>query len=260
MGIDKLNRDLNIISSLPTCPSSPEYDADTLKRKFDESANIIKEYINDSLIPQILNELAETVLSEGGYKYIPCRTLLQSYTSSGTYTFNTEDNPSFTGVYDVVLIGAGGGGYIGDGVNYGGGAGGVTVLTGVKLNGEYTLDVGAAGECSSSVTSAATGGSTLILPLDAAYDVSAIAFGGEGGDPYNPCAPSGGVGGGNAIPPNGGSQYGAGGDCYGYGCGAAGAALNDDVRAASGYGGGGWGLHRGKGGAVFIYGYTRQEE
>lgn len=260
MAIDKLNKDLNIISSLPTCPSSPNYSADTLKAEFDKAGNIIKEYINNSLIPQILSELADTVIGEGGYKYIPCRTLLCSYTKNGSYTFNTSEHPSFTGIYDIVLIGAGGSGYSGDGVCYGGGGGGVTVLSGVRMDGEYSLNVGKAGKASVNPSSENDGGTTMIMAENASYDVTAVAFGGEGGDIYTPNARSGGVGGANAISPDGVKQYGSGGDCYGYGSGAAGAALNDDVRAANGNGGGGWGIHSGTDGAVFIYGYTRLEE
>ena len=260
MAIDKLNKSLDIISSLPTCPSSPQYSADALKAEFDKAGNIIKEYINSSLIPQIMSELADTVIGEGGYKYIPCRTLLCSYTHSGSYTFNTSEYPSFTGVYDVVLIGGGGSGYCGNDVSYGGGGGGVTVLNGVRMDGEYSVTVGTAGKSSVNPSSENDGGTTTIISENDAYEVIAFAFGGEGGDIYTPNARSGGIGGANAISPDGVKQYGAGGDCYGYGSGAAGASLNDDVRAASGHGGGGWGIHPGTDGAVFIYGYTRREE
>lgn len=50
MSISRLNENLNIISSLPDKPTLEVAD---LKAKFDESSNIIKTYINNTLIPDI---------------------------------------------------------------------------------------------------------------------------------------------------------------------------------------------------------------
>lgn len=56
MGLEYLNEDLNIISSLSNRPSETEPDELTpqeFKAKFDEAANIIKRYINERFIPSI---------------------------------------------------------------------------------------------------------------------------------------------------------------------------------------------------------------
>ncbi len=57
MSIPKLNENLNIVSSLP---NKPTLDADSLKAKFDEGSNKIKDYINNTLIPS--TEAGQTLL------------------------------------------------------------------------------------------------------------------------------------------------------------------------------------------------------
>lgn len=55
--IDPLTKDLNIIQALDDEPNDVGgLSAQQLKAKFDESGNLIKTYINDSLIPQVLSE------------------------------------------------------------------------------------------------------------------------------------------------------------------------------------------------------------
>ena len=55
--IDPLTRDLSIIQKLDDEPNDVGgLSAQELKAKFDEAGNAIKEYINDSLIPQVLSE------------------------------------------------------------------------------------------------------------------------------------------------------------------------------------------------------------
>lgn len=55
--IDPLTKDLNIIQKLDDEPNDVGgMSAQELKETFDRSGNIIKEYINDTLIPQVLAE------------------------------------------------------------------------------------------------------------------------------------------------------------------------------------------------------------
>ncbi|MBR6801738.1 MAG: hypothetical protein IKM61_08310 [Eubacteriaceae bacterium] len=54
MSLPLFTEDLNIISSLD---DAPQMDAAELKAKFDEAANLLKDYINEDLIPAIENEL-----------------------------------------------------------------------------------------------------------------------------------------------------------------------------------------------------------
>ena len=55
--IDPLTKDLNIIQALDDEPNDVGgLSAQQLKAKFDESGNLIKTYINESLIPQVLSE------------------------------------------------------------------------------------------------------------------------------------------------------------------------------------------------------------
>lgn len=55
--VDPLTRDLNIIQKLDDEPNDVGgLSAQELKAKFDEAGNAIKDYINDSLIPQVLSE------------------------------------------------------------------------------------------------------------------------------------------------------------------------------------------------------------
>ena len=53
MAIPKFESDLNIISKLSDYPSDDGLETDAFKRKFDLAANLLKEYINDVLIPAI---------------------------------------------------------------------------------------------------------------------------------------------------------------------------------------------------------------
>ena len=50
MSLPKLNSNLNIISSLPDKPTQSAID---LKSKWDEAPNIIKDYLNNDLLPSI---------------------------------------------------------------------------------------------------------------------------------------------------------------------------------------------------------------
>ncbi len=259
MAIDKLNDDLNIVASLPTRPSALEYTTEEIKGKFDEGAKKIQSYINDTLIPQIQDEITNVTLTDNTYTYMPCRRLIKSYTTPGVYTFDTAEFPSFTGIYDVVLVGGGGGGYSGD-VCHGGGAGAVTTMIGYKLNGKHTVYVGAGGESVSGMTAGKYGSVTTMDSQDNDENYFyAYAGGGQGGDAYTAAARGGGIGATDATPPNGANVYGAGGDSLGYGCGARGASTLDDVRAPMGAGGGGWGTYSGRNGAVYIYGYLKEE-
>ena len=245
MAISTFNEDLDIIASLPTCPTAPEYTADEVKSKFDEGAKKIKQYLNETLIPQILDELSSTALGDGAYRYIPCKRLLKQYSSAGVFTFDTEEYPSFTGIYDIVLVGGGGGGYNGS-VKYGGGGGAVTQLIGRQLHGKYTVSVGAGGApC------------TNIMPNDG--EATHMTNDGEMTDFYEYAAGGGGIGATDAVPDDGALECGCGGDSIGYGTGAKGAMVSDSIRFPVGFGGGGWGSVAGKNGTVLIYGYVRQE-
>lgn len=50
MALPQLTENLNIIQSLP---NKPTQEASELKIKFDEAGNIIKVYLNDTLLPEI---------------------------------------------------------------------------------------------------------------------------------------------------------------------------------------------------------------
>lgn len=51
--IETLDADLSVISALPERPSESGITASELKAEFDKAGNIIKEYINETLIPSI---------------------------------------------------------------------------------------------------------------------------------------------------------------------------------------------------------------
>lgn len=249
MAIEKLKKSMDIISALPDSPTSPDYTPQTLKAKFDEGGNIIKNYINDTLIPCILNELANTVLGDGGYKYIPTRTRLASFIKPGEYVFDTSEYESYNGLYDVVLVGGGGGGYVGT-ITLGGGGGGATELDGLLLSGRYTVTVGAGG-------GVGCAGETTSFVSEDGENYVGIALGGGVGNENSKTARGGGIYGTDSVYGDGDPDYGRGGDCLTYGKGAIGGALRDDVKNPMGYGGGGWGEVSGGGGAVFVYGYKR---
>lgn len=63
--ITKFNENLNIISSLPDKPTKS---ADELKADFDKGVNLIKNYINNILIPQLESGIYPVInnLSTGG--------------------------------------------------------------------------------------------------------------------------------------------------------------------------------------------------
>lgn len=246
MSIRRMTDNVSVISSLPDSPAPPFYNASTVKAKFDEAANKIKTYINDTLIPDVESTAITGVAA--------VKKLLVSYTSSGTYTFDTEDHPSVGGVYDVIMIGGGGGGSI-DGsltasLGTGGGSGGVKKLFAVTLDGEYTVNVGAAG--TGNVTSGTDGGTTMMYSSD--YSFYNVASGGKASSQTNKIGRGGGIGGEDSVYMDGTVAYGRGGDNE-YGRGARGGATSDDVVPAQGYGAGGWAAFSPACGAVFIYGY-----
>ena len=57
MSLTKLETNLNIIKSLP---NKPTLEADELKKKFDEASNLIKEYINDTLLEEIEKSIKDS--------------------------------------------------------------------------------------------------------------------------------------------------------------------------------------------------------
>ena len=258
MAIRKCNDDLNIIASLPDTPAPPEYTATVLKAQFDRAALLLKAYINDKLIPDITDEILYTATGDGVYRYIPSKVLIASYTTPGTYTFDTEEHPSFNGIYDIVVIGGGGGGSM-PAVNTlpgstGGGSGAVTEAVGLTLDGEYTVSVGAAGTCGGQF---GTAGESSTFHSDN-YSVFKIALGGRGSSQSAKIGFGGGIGGSDSEYGDGTVSYGHGGDNR-YGRGARGADIADSVAVATGYGAGGWGCFQPTPGAVLIYGYVRQE-
>ena len=246
MSIRRMTDNVAVISSLPDTPAPPAYNAAILKSKFDEAANKLKTYINDVLIPDV-EATAVTGLTA-------VRKLLASYTTAGTFTFDTEEHPSEGGIYDVILIGGGGGGSVasslGAGLSTGGGAGAVTKVFSASLDGSYTVTVGAAG--AGSDDSGTSGGTTSVSASD--YSFFRIAVGGGASSQTDRIGKSGGIGGGDSVYLDGTYGYGRGGDNE-YGRGVRGGALADDVQPAQGYGAGGWAGFAPTAGAVFIYGY-----
>ena len=257
MAIRECNDDLNIISSLPDTPAPPDFTATELKARFDRAALLLKAYINGKLIPDIENEMLMTATGEGVYRYIPSKVLIASYTAPGVYTFDTSEHGSFNGIYDIVIIGGGGGGSMPAANTLpgstGGGSGAVTEAIGQALDGVYTVNVGAAGTPGG--TSGTSGESSYIRSGD--YSFMKFAFGGRGSSQTDKIGFGGGIGGCDSEYGDGTVSYGHGGDNrYGRGC--RGAAINDSVMTASGYGAGGWGGFSPTCGAVLIYGYIRQ--
>ncbi len=244
MSIKTMEKSVDIISRLPDTPMSPEFSAQRLKEKFDEGANLIKDYINDSLIPDVTNEISRALTAEGSAAYVPVKKLFASFTSPGTYTFSTADHSSVNGLYDVVVIAGGGGGYLGD-ISTGGGGGDAVRKDNISLTGAYTVNVGAGGQ-------AGDGGGMSYITGEG---LSCHAFGGSATSQYVKLGLGGGINGTESIYGDGSVWYGKGGDCVGYGKGAVGGAVRDDIKNPVGYGGGGWGSVPGGGGAVFIYGY-----
>lgn len=248
MAIERLKESVDIIASLPDTPSSPEYTAESLKRKFDEGGNVIKSYINESLIPSVEDEIVATVLGEGAYKYIPTRTLLASYTLGGQYIFDTSEHESYNGIYDVVLVGGGGGGHVGD-ISTGGGGADACVAEGLRLEGQYNITVGYGGV-------ADTDGSGTYFSGNGVFKA---ALGGQASNESRKIGKGTGIYGLDSTYGDGSMSYGCGGSCCTFGKGAVGGAIRDDMKNPIGYGGGGWGEIAGGSGAVFVYGYVRYE-
>ncbi len=246
MAIKNLEASVDIISALPDTPCSPDYSAQILKEKFDEGANIIKEYINSSLIPDIAGDITAALAGDGGAAYIPVKKLLASYTAAGEYTFSTEEHPSANGYYDVIVISGGGGGYSGS-ISTGGGGGDAVKAECITLSGEYEVNVGAGGQ------PGMAGGMSYVRSENGT--TVCFATGGGAGNQYLKVARGAGINGTESSYGDGSIWYGKGGDCIGYGKGAVGGVIRDDVVNPKGYGGGGWGTVAGSGGAVFIYGY-----
>lgn len=62
LSIERLEDNLNIHQSLP---NQPALDAQELKREFDKAANIIKDFINDILLPKLDEIDGRETLPEG---------------------------------------------------------------------------------------------------------------------------------------------------------------------------------------------------
>lgn len=253
MGLTKCESDLDVIAKLPDTPMSPEYDAARLKEEFDKAPNMLKEYINSTLIP----EIDEAIASSGGGGAATFRKLLVTFTTAGLNSFVPTSYPSEGNLYDIVLIGGGGGGCsdsagtLTSGV--GGGSGAVKCVEGYEMTSSHIMYVGAAGE--SGTGSGSGGGMTYFFKRGSAYEH--YANGGAGANSASNVSFSGGIGGTDSYPSNVSEGfYGAGGD-NAYGRGARGGATADDTRAASGYGAGGWGTLQPTGGAIMVYGYVK---
>ena len=254
MAISKFEESVDIIAALPTAPSSPDYTAEKLKATFDLGANKIKNYINETLVPGIEKELADSALGGGVYRYLPARRLLRSYTQPGSYTVNAEEWGSFNDLYEIVLVGGGGGGTVPSGSSYvgatGGGGGGVKRLDPMTIKGQVIVTVGAGGAVGQN------GGNSTVIQGDSA--LFEMASGGQAALYGTKIGRAGGIGGTDSTYSETKEYgYGAGGDACGYGMGAKGGLLRDDIRAPQGYGAGGWGPVSGTSGAVFIYGYKQ---
>ncbi|MCL2401956.1 MAG: hypothetical protein FWC90_04865 [Oscillospiraceae bacterium] len=140
MSIQRLKEDLNFISALSDEPNSVDgLSADALKARFDGAGNVLKDYINDSLIPDVEREIvAETgrvVIQSGNMPpggaageilakrsdkdfdwefTAPPRSgawaLLQSRTTAGEYTWTAPDLHGDGQPYEIGIFMVGGGG------------------------------------------------------------------------------------------------------------------------------------------------------
>lgn len=253
MGLTKCESDLDVIAKLPDTPMSPEYDASELKEEFDKAPNMLKEFINSTLIP----EIDEAIASSGGGGAAAFRKHLVTFTTAGLNTFLPTDYPSEGNLYDVILIGGGGGGCTdSDGSmdsGVGGGSGAVKCVECYEMTASHIMYVGAAGE--SAAGAGSSGGMTYFFQRGTPYEH--YAGGGAGANSVSNVSFAGGIGGTDSYPSNVSEGfYGAGGD-NAYGRGARGGATADDTRAASGYGAGGWGALQPTGGAILVYGYVK---
>lgn len=87
--IDELTANLNIHQSLP---DQPPLNAADLKKEWDKPANIIKEYINYTLIPS-LNGVLETEVS-GLKENLKKETIAECYPIGITISFNDDKDYS----------------------------------------------------------------------------------------------------------------------------------------------------------------------
>jgi len=140
VSIQRLKEDLNFISALSDEPNSVDgLSADALKARFDGAGNVLKDYINDSLIPDVEREIvAETgrvVIQSGNMPpggaageilakrsdkdfdwefTAPPRSgawaLLQSRTTAGEYTWTAPDLHGDGQPYEIGIFMVGGGG------------------------------------------------------------------------------------------------------------------------------------------------------
>ncbi|MCL2409437.1 MAG: hypothetical protein FWC96_07465 [Oscillospiraceae bacterium] len=168
MDIQRLNEDMNIISVLPDEPNSVGgLSADELKARFDRAGNVLKDYINDSLVPDVEREIvAETgrvVVQSGNMPpggaagqilrkrsdtdfdwefTMPPRPgaweLIQSYTTAGTYTWTAPNLHEDGRGYEIGVFIVGGGGS--------GAVGAVGAIGGVNEHQYLALSGGASGE------------------------------------------------------------------------------------------------------------------
>lgn len=179
--------------------------------------------------------------------------LVAIFTTSGANAFSPADYPSIGNIYDVVLIGGGGGGCIdSDGdltSGVGGGSGAVKKVENCIIDSGYIMYVGSAGE--SRTGSGSNGGMTYFFKRGKPYEH--YANGGYGANSASDVSFSGGIGGSDSFLSNTGRHYyGAGGD-NAYGRGARGGPTADDLRNALGYGAGGWGTLQPATGAIMVY-------
>lgn len=185
---------------------------------------------------------------------IPHRKLIASYTTAGTYTFNTSSYPSANGYYDIVLIGGGGGGGWNLGTD-GGGGGEVVEHYGVALNGTYVMVVGNGGATNSGAAGSNGGNTSYSTSTGTSLG---LATGGKGASNSTSTFTgfAGGNGGEDGYAATGSIVGRGGGTKYGLGC-------LYYKNSSSGYstrnpslGGGGAYLLGGADGAIFIYAYV----
>lgn len=95
MALNRLTEDVNVISKLDNYPpDDPGMTPDKLKSLFDKGSNIIKDYINNTLIPQLEEQLGKGCVSPGngtgnGIASVSLNedyTLTINFTNGDTYT------------------------------------------------------------------------------------------------------------------------------------------------------------------------------
>lgn len=106
MAVEKLNENLNIISTLDDKPSLSSAD---LKAKFDEGSNLIKKYINEILVPALNSGLVTIVndLTTGGSTKVASAEMVkklniekQSIIGYGTTVPTLEEGQIFIQIFD----------------------------------------------------------------------------------------------------------------------------------------------------------------